>query len=532
MTTISKISVHLLCSLLQEYGIRHIVVSSGSRCAPLSVAFSRSESFTLHPVIDERSAGFFALGMALALNEPVAMLCTSGSAPLNYAPALAEAYYRRIPLIAITADRPEWSVDQREGQTIRQSGALDAVVRCSVDIRDIDDDTDATGLANRLINQALTTSTGKIPGPVQINMRLDAPLTEMCEASALPAAKKITTVHVPESSYFTPGYLWPIANPQILLAIGGVRLKQEDLEALNIMREKCDIAVIAEVQSNIPEAIAPMHCDMILNEAPTPDVVAVVGGDFISNRFKGWLRKLKNVTFISGGYEDRIVDTFSNLDTHIECSPANFFRLLSTAGCLNGYDSQWKMLARRGILKYNLTSPAVRIFQSLADSFNGSLVHVSNGSSARIAQLVEWRPGTTIEINRGVSGIDGSTSTAIGAAKVSASPTLLISGDMSAAYDIGALATIGLPNNFKMAVLDNEGGDIFRNIPTTAKLPELDDLFVMKPNLPLQKLSQAYGLAYFECSSASDNSIPEFINHNGPAILRIIVAPEESTGLI
>lgn len=532
MTTISKISVHLLCNLLQEYGIRNIVVSSGSRCAPLSVAFSRSGYFALHPVIDERSAGFIALGMALTLNEPVAMVCTSGSAPLNYAPALSEAYYRHVPLVAITADRPEWWVDQREGQTIRQYGALDTVVKCSVDIHDIDNSRNSVLYANRLINHALTICTGKIPGPVQINMRLNAPLTEMCDDSTLPKAKKITTRFTPESTDIAPDYNWSVVNPRILLAIGGVRLNTEDIKALNAMRKKCDIAVVAEIQSNIKGAIAPMHCDRILEEAPLPDIVAIIGGDFISNRFKAWLRSLKNITFISGGYENGLVDTFNNLDEHIECSPAYFFRLLSTGGSRNGYDKEWEKLACRGITRYNLHSSAVEIFQAIADKFNGNLVHVSNGSSARLVQLVKWKENIRIEINRGVSGIDGSTSTAIGAAIVSNTPTLLISGDMSAAYDIGALATINMPDNFKMAVLDNGGGDIFRNIPTTAKLNELEDLFVMKPNLPLQKLAQAYNLTYFECTAASDSSLIKFIHHKGPAVLRIIVHPEEAAGLI
>lgn len=190
MATISKPTCSILTGLLASYGIERAVVSPGSRNAPLLVSMERSGNFAISTVVDERTAAFVALGMAKQTSKPVALVCTSGSAMLNYGPALAEAYYSRTPLIAITADRPgEW-IDQRDSQTIRQNGALDAVVRKSVEI----DERMSLRQVNRLINEALTAAAGNIPGPAHINVPLGAPLTTMAQESEMPVGNRISTV--------------------------------------------------------------------------------------------------------------------------------------------------------------------------------------------------------------------------------------------------------------------------------------------------------------------------------------------------
>ena len=157
--TIDNAVCRMLAELAAAYGVKHVVVSPGTRSAPLAVTLHRSDHFVMHTVIDERSAAFMALGMAVATATPVVLICTSGSAMMNYGPALAEAYYRRVPLIVITADRPERWIDQLDSQTMRQSGALGAVVRRSVDIP-VAAATDRAlfDLANRQVNEAFDTA--------------------------------------------------------------------------------------------------------------------------------------------------------------------------------------------------------------------------------------------------------------------------------------------------------------------------------------------------------------------------------------
>lgn len=173
-----------MAQALTHYGVRRAVLSPGSRNAPLAVAFARNPELECKVVIDERSAAFVALGMAIESGEMVAMACTSGSAALNYAPALAEAYYRHIPLIAITADRPEEWIDQDDSQTIRQSGSLAAVVKGSFDIPVCrGNDEGLQRLCRRRIADAMMLATSAPRGPVHINIQVDEPIDAMADIS-------------------------------------------------------------------------------------------------------------------------------------------------------------------------------------------------------------------------------------------------------------------------------------------------------------------------------------------------------------
>src|SRR5436190_15537360 len=164
-----------LARLSAAKGIRHVVISPGSRSAPLVRAFHAEGNIQCLQVIDERSAGFFALGMAQQLHAPVALICTSGSAVLNYGPSIAEAFYQRIPLLVITADRPEEWVDQGEGQAIRQQGVLSLHMKRSVQLpRNAGDDL-SRWHCGRLINEAIDATLLPVPGPVHVNVPFAEP---------------------------------------------------------------------------------------------------------------------------------------------------------------------------------------------------------------------------------------------------------------------------------------------------------------------------------------------------------------------
>jgi 2-succinyl-5-enolpyruvyl-6-hydroxy-3-cyclohexene-1-carboxylate synthase len=160
-------------------------------------------------------------------------------------------------------------------------------------------------------------------------------------------------------------------------------------------------------------------------------------------------------------------------------------------------------------------------------------LQVSNGTAIRYLQLCDYSAiGGSISCNRGVSGIDGCTSTAIGAAMATGRPTLLITGDMSAQYDLGALAIADIPSTFRMAVLNNDGGGIFRFVRSTASLPEREEYFAARVNLPLRQLAEGFGFDYFEATSETElrQAVSEFFDteRQRPAILNIITPAEVS----
>lgn len=529
----------MLALLAGEYGVKHVVVSPGTRSAPLVLAFNREDRFTLHTVIDERSAAFAALGMALETCSPVVLVCTSGSALLNYAPALAEAYYRRVPLIAISADRPARWIDQNDGQTIRQAGALSAVVRASVDIPvAATTDRQLFHLANLQVNDALAMALAeRTCGPVHINVQCDVPLTATSVDEPSFTGRKINTITEIKAHEVPADLLQRLAGRRVLLVCGGLTRCQQDIVSRYDFGK---IPVLTEAQSNLqgPNCISLGQIDRYLaseGQALVPDVVLTLGGGLVSARLKAWLREMPELEHISLGYEDNGTDTFGKLTMRVPVA----LEALEKIGCARvdeGYVAEWHEFYnthRPVTARFVASNPVLMAMKKIAETVEGGVVHISNGSAIRYAQLFDW-PYVEVQCNRGVSGIDGCTSTALGAAAVADRKVLLLTGDMSAAYDIGALGAIGARANFKMIVLDNRGGDIFRNIKATGHLPELEQFFAVPPRLPLQGLAAAYGYSYYsaECGTATD-AIDRFFAHRGsPAILHLKINPNLSASLL
>lgn len=517
METVDKPTALILCNLLNGYGVENIVVSPGSRCAPVVVALARSCKFNMTTIIDERSAAFVGLGMALRSEQPVALVCTSGSAVLNYAPAIAEAYYRRVPLIVVSADRPYDMIDQRDSQTIRQADVLSAIVRKAVDIEDRRDER-YFAYANRLINECFIAATEQIPGPVHINMRFDVPLTTMCELGKRNLGHRIHLLTETPKPQLT-ALMNTISRDTKVLVVAGDMHPSERLKNL-LTADNTPWLLYAEVQSNIPATYLPNSVIAFI-ENNMPDVVVSIGGSIVSAKMKLYLRSHKELRHISVGFDYNIVDTYSAISDIVECSPEYFFDELQKRLAVN---SNWTGCDKRVIEKPN------DIFDELAAAFAGADFHFSNGSSIRYAQYMKGM--SRVDCNRGVSGIEGSTSTAIGAAMVSEKTTVLVTGDVSTAYDISALAINNIPPRFKMVVLDNNGGDIFRAVATTKDLPEREMYFTTPPRLPLKQLAEAYGFLYYE-TSAMQPDISDFVAcTNRPAILKVKLEQESSKIII
>ncbi|MDE6207752.1 MAG: 2-succinyl-5-enolpyruvyl-6-hydroxy-3-cyclohexene-1-carboxylic-acid synthase, partial [Muribaculaceae bacterium] len=346
MKTSAKHTCRQLAGLLEQYGVTDIVVSPGTRNAPIVMALHRSGAYRLHHCVDERSAAFRALGLAVASGRPVAMTCTSGTAMLNYGPAMAEAFYSRVPLIAITADRPARWIDQRDSQTIRQHGAMDAYVRCAVDIADDCD----PGWSNRLINDALHAATGNIPGPVHINVQLDAPLTGEVDADPTDGCRKIEVFRpapdVQSIEAFIRGILSPCEDssvgfhaPKVMLFICG--MMPHEAEAIRPLLKELrtsGIAIVPEIQSSLTDCATvtagALEAALQRREVADdlyPDVLITLGGSAVSATIKAWLRRCPTLRHISVGYDDNTVDTYGHLAVTVDSSPAAFLAALSAA---------------------------------------------------------------------------------------------------------------------------------------------------------------------------------------------------------
>lgn len=519
MKTTDKISCQILVDVLAAKGITDVVVSPGSRNAPLIIAMSRCDKIKTHVVIDERSAAFIALGMAGAARKPVALVCTSGTALLNYAPAVAEAYYRRVPLIVVSADRPAEWIDQDDSQTIRQYEALANYVKRSYNIPDkITDDT-SRWYVNRVINDAVINATSGRPAPVHLNMQFDEPLNRLVAKIEEPA-RVVTRVncHKLLDKASLTSLADTVSKAGKVLIIAGFNSPDKRLNrALESLARCGNIVVMTESISNLKSRNFIATIDRTLSvmspterEQAEADIVITLGGALVSRHIKQYLRKIKPKSHWHVGITENTIDCFQSLTMAIDMEPEDFFPQIARHVKdmkTSGYASFWQNVAlraenlHRDYLKHVQWSD-LKAFEIILGRIPAKWnVQLSNGTCIRYAQLFDTTRFNRSDCNRGVSGIDGCTSTAVGASVVYDGVTLLISGDMSAQYDIGALSSALVSPRFKMIVINNGGGGIFRFIKSTSELPELEEFFVTKTNLPLKHLAAGYGFSYYEASS-------------------------------
>ncbi|MBX2979631.1 MAG: 2-succinyl-5-enolpyruvyl-6-hydroxy-3-cyclohexene-1-carboxylic-acid synthase [Flavobacteriales bacterium] len=537
-----------LARLCVAKGIRHAVISPGSRSAPLVIAFNQQEGMQCLQVIDERSAAFFAMGMAQQLHAPVALICTSGSAVLNYGPAIAEAYYQRIPLLVITADRPEEWVDQGEGQAIRQQGVLALHMKKSVQLPRLVNDELARWHGGRLINEAIDATLLPVPGPVHVNVPFAEPLYNTTEESGT-SARSIAQVMT--ESFILPEHArWLIhqlsTKRKVLILAGQGEWSKEMHAQLRNLAMMPQVAVLTEATSNLADPAFVQCIDRVLEAIPldpdselVPEVLVTFGGAVVSKRVKTLLRNWKAAQHWHIDAGQRHYDTYQSLTHDIAVSPEIFFAQVApqVKPAESGYHAMWDHLdGMTTALHHQFLQAAPfcdltafeRILQRIPA---GSDIHLANSTPARYAQLFERGEGMRYFSNRGTSGIDGCTSTAAGAAYVSERPTTLITGDTAFLYDSNAFWNRHLSEHLRVIVIDNGGGNIFRYIEGPDKDPALLHWFDAPHGRDPLALVKSYGITAYEATdraSLRDALDALYSPHDGPAVLVLRTSTELS----
>lgn len=555
LKTTDKPACNILADLLAAHSVNRAVVSPGSRNAPLIVALTRHPEIEVSTVIDERSAAFIALGMALQSGKPVALACTSGTALLNYLPAVAEAYYRAVPLIVVSADRPlEW-IDQDDSQTLWQPGALGPLAKRTYDIPANLSYPDAIWSANRMINDALLEAVSRRPGPVHINLRLDAPLSGLADRiigserviRAISPADELPTRQVRQLGQ-------QIGPHRKVMVIVGFHTPDSNLNrALSKLARVPNVTVLTETLANLHSPLFVDRIDTVLTwlsqsekERMRPDVVITIGGALVSRHIKEYIRSLGNVEHWAVGHSHTTIDCFRHLTLRIELQAAVFMRQLASAmqpyaSGASQFARQWRNALVRSVAAHQAFIERAQwtdlkafdaIIPRIPRTWN---VHLSNGTCVRYAQLMDCSRLHRCDCNRGVSGIDGCTSTALGASAIYSGTTLLITGDMSLQYDLAALSSALMSPKFKIIVICNGGGGIFRFIGSTSGLEELTSHFTGPIRLPLPELCQGYGIKLFEVHSEQtmQSRFAEFEEESeAPAMLAVYTPAEASAQIL
>lgn len=541
-----KNTVQDLIQLLKAQGIQHIVISPGSRNAPLTISFDADPFFECYSVVDERSAGFFALGIAQQLNEPVVLICTSGSAAINYGPAVSEAFYQGIPLLVITADRPlEW-IDQGDGQTIRQSGIFGSFVRFSANLPKASDDKDNAWYNARLINEAILTSMFPAPGPVHLNIPLTEPLYGTVE-SAMIQSKVIERLDA--RPMLDPAMAEYLADelsktPKVLVLCGQLKPNTALNQALSRFAKQENVVVFTESTSNLhdPEFIGCIdRLIMTFDDADEfffqPDILITFGTNIISKKIKALLRKHKPEQHWHIDASAELMDTFQSLSRIIPVDPFVFLEQISSsikdeirsayASTIQERNRQCAE-AQQAFLK-NAPFSDLSIFDHILGNLPGNLdMQMGNSSVVRYLQLFDPKPEIHYFGNRGTSGIDGSVSTAVGAAWASNQTTLLITGDISFFYDSNALWNNHISPDLKIILINNGGGGIFRIIEGPDSSEALEKYFETHHERNAKLHAEQFSLKYWKAENEEElkDALIEMINYDQAAILEVF-SPRE-----
>lgn len=530
-----------IIEILSAKGIVNIIISPGSRNAPLTIGFAQNPNFNCYSIADERCAAFFALGIAQQTKQPTAIVCTSGSALLNYYPALAEAFYSQIPLIVISADRPQSKIDIGDGQTIRQENvfANHSVFNANL--------TEEASEENDLkINLAIETAILK-KGPVHINAPFEEPLYETTEE--LSVQPKITNPKPEAFPLIIENNeevisVWNTAKRKLIL-VGVNEANTIDKEIIENLASDPSVVVLTETTSNL-------HHESFINSIDTlitpfddfdfkkfnPEVLVTFGGMVVSKRIKGFLRKYKpkhhwHIDTL------RAYDTFGALTKHFEMQPNDFFKdLLSKTSFVksnyfNNVNTVYQTrLERRKDYLNKIEFSDFKVFEKVIKSLpKNSMLQISNSSAIRYAQLIDIDNSIEVFCNRGTSGIDGSTSTAIGAAVGNEKQTIFVTGDISFLYDSNALWNSYIPKNFKIILVNNGGGGIFRILPGHQEKPVFNTYFETSHKLTAEHLAKMYGLNYFKAHDVPslENGINSLYDSNEtPCILEIFTPTTEN----
>lgn len=502
----SKRSIQILAHLLKEYEIFDVVISPGSRNAPLAVHFSETDELNCYSIVDERSAAFVGMGMAKSLKKPVAITCTSGSASANYYPAITEAFYQNTPLLILTADRPVDFVDIFDGQTIRQKDLYQQHSYGDFQLLE-DSEENAEDENFSLIKKAIELCFEK-QGPVHINIPLEEPLYKL--VSEIPHFPPVEKTIQKKSEEFSPNLAAEWNTSKRIMILVGTRDYSDELEMqLSQLVKNHSVVVLKEANSNLKHDKFFAHIDRyIFNfeekdfKTYAPDLLITIGQNVVSKKIKQFLRKAKpkNHWHVDESWHP---DTFFSLTEKIKMAPEKFFAKLLKFITLepSSYYNLWDVLRDKKDLKHaeycaGTSYSDFKFFEILADKLPQNInLHVSNSSAIRYAQLFDFQRNK-VYCNRGTSGIDGSTSTAMGFAMKSATPTVLVTGDLSFFYDINGLWNNYIPPYTRIIVFNNGGGDIFKIIPGPDSTNALDEFILTKHHKTAELLAKHFGFGY------------------------------------
>jgi len=555
-----------------------VVVSPGSRNVPLAIGFASNKKFKCYSIVDERSAAFFALGLSQKSKKPTILICTSGSALLNYYPAVAEAYYSEIPLIILSADRPEYKINIGDGQTINQSNVFEKNILYSNSLKQdcshateeiiksnlqkiVNDKADYSKIEKlqksiqknneEIIEIAFNLSINKMQ-PVHLNVPMEEPLYEFNDSPSISVKVKKKTEKKLSLTDLDNFYKAINKASKIMILIGvsdGNILSKKSIQKINscssiiVMKEHTSNVFNESFISNIDRLIGPIelqsNSDSLFDEL-SPEIVISLGGMIVSKKIKSFLRNYKPRKHFHIG-NNISKDSFYSGVEHINTTANKFFENIDLNKSDSKYFEKWNQLDYSKLDLHNrymkvINFSDLKVFEILTNwipkKYN---IQVANSTPIRYFQLFDLKNKNMMFANRGTSGIDGSTSTAIGSSVQNDSPVLLVTGDLSFFYDVNALWNNHIPKNFRIIIINNSGGGIFKILPGFKENNLFSEFIETQHNLSARLIAKMFNFNYTRVSTKFGLNLylrTFFKNSKKPKILEIKTSSVKSTKIL
>lgn len=509
----------MLASLMRDYGIRHVVLSSGTRHVNLVRFFEENECFTTYKVVDERSAGFFAIGLSLKLKETIAICCTSGTAASNYVSPVSEAFYQGVPLVVITADRYPCLLGQQEQQMVPQMNIFKGVVKKSVQLP-VDDTFLGKWETRRMICDCLLEINHRGSGPVHIDVPIKNIIRKKPNQEILKLGSYCRIFRIP---YLPDRTSWNRSierlkqSHRILLFWGqSTVLNDDELDAVNKFAQHFDCVICTDYLSNLC-CYKSVHIYNLMRAISTneqvkselaPDILITVGGNNIAG-IEGVVTKSKNFEHWNVLPDGRISDPYKKLYRVFECNAIQFImRMNAMANEFNGGDTYY-----RNWMKYKPASEKLpdvygqkyAVGKVIMEIPEGSDLHLANSNTVRLANEYELNKHVTVYCNRGTNGIDGSASSFMGMCAVSDRLCFLLTGDLSFFYDINSLWNKDLKGNIRIMLFNNNGSSLLKHHNSPA--------ITYNHNAVAEGWVRSLGFKYLSSKNKEefDDALPEFL---------------------
>lgn len=548
--------VNSIPEICARHGVKNAIISPGSRNAPLTISFSNHPDIKCWSISDERSAAFVAMGMCQQTKAPTVLICTSGSAALNYAPGVSEAFFQNVPLIVLTADRPAEWVDQWDGQTVHQKNIFGTHVKFYAELPTQPKHDDEVWHYQRLVNEALLAAKSGSNGPVHLNIPFREPfypkpdeLNQSIPIKVINRPKAKSALERDELEALINA--WNDIEKKIIL-VGQQPLSPDMVEVLIRLTNEKEIPVLGDIISNIQGVEnGILHSDLILGNSMNeerddllPELVVSFGKSLISKDLKLFLRGNPGLNHWHVANESVLKDPFQSLTNSIQHDPIDFLKVLLeiTSTASKTYHRAWQMaedtacnyLRTIQSLEWSELKALSYVMNRLENPYN---LHLANSMAVRYANFIGTVSGNNnIEVyaNRGTSGIDGSTSTAVGTALSSKCQNILITGDLAFFYDRNAFwHNYELPN-LKVVLLNNNGGGIFRMIEGPTRFDQFyKTYFETDQQLNAHHLCNEFGFSYFPVNNEEElqNQLDNFLSAKNTSILEITTDPEKNTSI-